>query len=367
MPLEIIRNDITLVKADAIVNTANPEVFVGSGVDGAIYNAAGKEELLKEREKIGRLAFGEVGVTPAFNLKAKYIFHASGPVYIDGQHNEAQLMQQCYEKCMELAIEKKCKSIAFPLMGTGSYGYPRSEAFSIATTVFTKYLTKSDILVYLVIFDDKSFGVTSSVFPDVKSYIDAHYVEEKIVEEYEPRRRRRAFADAYIDERDLECYEASICYSEAIDSEPEESLPRKPKANKAFTGQVGSKPSYKDLLDEVTKTKEKSFGYYLTDLIYEKGMSNQEVYKNANIDKKYFSKIINDRVHPNKQRMLCLAVALRLDEEETKDFLARMDYAINPSSKSDLIFMCFIENKNYNIYAIDVALYDNGCPTIITA
>lgn len=347
MPLIIIRNNIALVDAEVLVNTANPEVVVGSGVDSAIYEAAGKDELLKEREKIGHLDYGCVGVTSGGKLKAKYIFHASGPRYIDGNHQEADYLRQCYEKCMELAIEKRCKSIAFPLMGTGSYGYPRKEAFEIATGVFTRYLMKSDILVYLVVFDDKSYGVSASVFPDVKSYVDEHYVGVQLTKEYSISRREKA------------CY-SYVSNDEMMDAEPSVPVFAEPSLKK----QSSLSSSLSDILDRIKREKSKSFGYYLVDLIESKGMSHSEVYKKANMDKKYFSKIINDKVHPSKLRLLTLAVALELDRNETSDLLSRMDYAFNPGSKVDLVFQCFIEQRRYDIYEIDMALYDLGLPTI---
>ena len=147
MPFQIIRNDITKVKADAIVNTANPNVVVGSGTDSAIYHAAGEKELLAERKKIGIMMPGEVAYTPAFNLDAKYIIHTIGPSWIDGNHNEREILHSCYEKSLNLAAELECKSIAFPLIATGVYGFPKDEALQIALAEINKFLLSHDMRV----------------------------------------------------------------------------------------------------------------------------------------------------------------------------------------------------------------------------
>ena len=292
MPFQIIRNDITKVKADAIVNTANPEVAIGAGVDSAIYKAAGEEKLLAAREKIGRLEPGEVGITPAFNLGAKYIIHASGPWWDGGKHGEADLLRACYDKSLELAYEHKCKSIAFPLLATGTYGFPQKLGIEIAVDSFTRFLEEHEMEIFLVVFGQKSVKISGELGEEVRSYIDDDYVTETLDEEYRlesPRERRCEDA--------VEC--APMMSSLSV---------------------AGSAPSNKrrlfaskktEFLDDALKSMyTDSFEKHLQQLINKKRLKNSEVYAAANISKQYFSKLIKGQVKPSKEKVLALAVGL---------------------------------------------------------
>ena len=176
MAFKIIRNDITKVCADAIVNTANPKPVYGNGTDTAIYEAAGAEDLLKEREKIGEIKEGQAAATKAFALDAKYIIHTVGPVWIDGEHGERDAVRSCYENSLKTAKELGCESIAFPLIATGSYGFPKAEALQIAISVFSEFLAENEMQITLVVFDEKSFVLSGKIFSDVDAYIDENYV-----------------------------------------------------------------------------------------------------------------------------------------------------------------------------------------------
>lgn len=184
MPFKIIRNDITKVHADAIVNTANPDPTYGAGTDSAIYRAAGEKKLLAERRRIGRLGVGEAAVTPAFNLKAKYIIHTVGPVWVDGEHREFELLASCYRKSLQIARRLHCRSIAFPLISTGTYGFPREKALNIALDQISSFLEEEEMDVTLVVFDRKTFELSSELRKDVSQYIDEHYVENRLRKEY---------------------------------------------------------------------------------------------------------------------------------------------------------------------------------------
>ena len=184
MPFKIIRNDITKVHADAIVNTANPDPTYGAGTDSAIYRAAGEKKLLAERRRIGRLGVGEAAVTPAFNLKAKYIIHTVGPVWVDGEHREFELLASCYRKSLQIARRLHCRSIAFPLISTGTYGFPREKALNIALDQISSFLEEEEMDVTLVVFDKKTFELSSELRKDVSQYIDEHYVENRLRKEY---------------------------------------------------------------------------------------------------------------------------------------------------------------------------------------
>ncbi len=329
MPFSIIRHDITQVHADAIVNTANPKVVIGGGVDSAIYKAAGRLKLLAARRKLGDLQIGEVGITPAFNLHAKYIIHSSGPSWIDGKHKEAELLRQCYDRALQLAYRYQCKSIAFPLMSTGTYGFPKELGLQIALEAFNEFLLHYEMEIILVVFGESAVRISGKIFEDVQEFVDDSYVEEKLQEEY---------ATAEIPP----LFEARIC------------APQPAKMEKA---------SYN--LDDYMQKDEGSFGAYLQQLINKKGMKNSEVYIAANMTKQYFSKLLNDKVTPSKRKILSLAIALHLNMDETIDFLRMSGYAFSPFSKEDKVFEYFIRNKNYDIFKLDIVLFDYGLPTLI--
>lgn len=184
MPFQIIRNDITKVKADAIVNTANPDVVVGRGTDYAVYHAAGRDRLLAERKKTDIMHPGQAAHTPAFNLDAKYIIHTVGPAWIDGNHDEREILHSCYEKSLNLATELSCRSIAFPLIATGSYGFPKDEALQIALAEIDRFLLSHEMEVILVVLGRRAFELSEKLVGDIEEYIDEHGIAELHEAEY---------------------------------------------------------------------------------------------------------------------------------------------------------------------------------------
>ena len=192
MPFKIVRGDITHVKADVIVNTANPKPIYASGTDLAIYQAAGADELLAERKKVGYIERGDIAVTGAYALNAKYIIHTVGPVWVDGKHHEFDILESCYTKSLEKAAELGCESIAFPLISTGVYGFPKDEALQIAVSAFSRFLMEHDMQIILVVFDKKSFQLSGQIVGEIDSYIDANYVRNSHKREYPVRSRRSA-------------------------------------------------------------------------------------------------------------------------------------------------------------------------------
>jgi len=331
MPLEIVRNDITKMQVDAIVNTANPRPIVGGGVDRAIHKVAGTE-LLDARKKIGDIATGKAAITSAFNLHARFVIHTVGPVWQDGEHGERELLSNCYANSLQLAAENGCGSIAFPLISAGVFGCPSEVAIAVATQAIREFLTDHDMDVYLVVFDHKAFKISSSLFDDVQSFIDERYIEELLDEEYrgDYRDRRRNFEtagqppaeDAYID---IPMWKS------------------KPKER-----------SLEDLLNEVDDT----FSEALLRLIDAKGKTDPEVYKKANVDRKLFSKIRNNPAYkPSKSTALAFAVALELNLDETKDFIGRAGYALSHSSKTDIIVEYFIQRSEFDIITINETLF----------
>ncbi|MCR5108702.1 MAG: macro domain-containing protein [Lachnospiraceae bacterium] len=383
MAFRIIRNDITKVTADAIVNTANPDVAYASGVDGAIYEAAGAKALLAEREKIGEMNVGQAAATPAFALDAKYIIHTVGPAWADGKHGEFADLRSCYVNSLNLAGELGCESVAFPLIATGVYGFPKAEALRIAISVFSDFLLKEDMEIILVVFDKESFVLSDKVFSDVDSYIDENYASEQIKEEYGSEeaykslsgnrlgrlfreRRRAGRADKAVEPI---VYEEDAVILDSIEEEVDdvEFLGATPPmaASMAMSASVKSdnkaEPSLDDRVLHVADTWQES----LFHIIDEKGYTDTEVYKRANIDRKLFSKIRgNTAYQPKKITAVAFALALKLNLDETKDLLGRAGYALSPSSVFDLIIEYFIEHGVYDSYTINLALFEHDQPLL---
>lgn len=342
MPFKIVRNDITKMQVDAIVNTANTAPTYSRGTDSAVYKAAGEETLLEARRKIGYLSEGDVAITPGFQLPAKYIIHAVSPYYKNGESGEEETLRSCYKKSLELAYENQCESIAFPLIATGSFGYPKEEGLRVAIDEINAFLLKHKMLVYLVVFDEKSTRLGMNLFPDLKEYIDRNYVCQKCEEEY---------AGAAL----------------AGELEQIKVMPR------LFANVERSTVAYDDFwekneaaLQDRMKHMSDTFSEYLFYLIEERGLTNSEVYKRAIITKQLFSKIkLNPNYHPDKGTAMRLCIGAKLNLDETKDLLSRAGYALSPCNKRDIIFSFFIEHQVYDMIEIDIALEEYGLPCFI--
>lgn len=347
MPFKIIRNDITKVKADAIVNTANPNPIFASGTDLAIYEAAGIEQVLAERRKIGKIARGEVAVTGAYNLKAKYIIHTVGPKWEDGEHHEFDILESCYRNSLIKAVELGCESIAFPLISTGVYGFPKDKALQIAVSVFSEFLTENEMQIILVVFDKKSFQLSGQIVGEIDSYIDANYVRDSHSREY-PRRVGSA-GRRFISEEEL--YEQML-WRDVEDTTPLEETDAGIKMTEPCM--LSSDISLEDQLANMGAT----FHDKLFELIATAGVDNKDVWKNANLDRKHFSKIqCDENYHPKKKTVMALCISLHLDLEQSKDLMARADWAFSPSSKFDLIVQKAIIDKQYDIMQLNVTLF----------
>lgn len=328
MPLEIIRNDITKVHADAIVNAANSTLLGGGGVDGAIHRAAGPQ-LLEECRTLGGCKTGQAKITGGYRLPAKYVIHTVGPVWRGGRHNEAQLLADCYRNSLALAEAYKLESIAFPLISTGAYGYPKDEAIKIAISVIGDFLLRHDMKVYLVVYDKASFVLSEKLFTSIAQYIDDQYIEQH-ADDLESRRAGW---------HDLEENTHEVC----------EFLCRDVSASA-----IKEKRSLRDAVGNLDET----FSQMLLRLIREKDMTDAEVYRKANIDRILFSKIRNDVYYqPSKNTAIAFAIVLELDPEQTRELLQKAGYALSRSNKFDIIIQYFIENNNYNIFEINEALF----------
>ena len=365
MAFKIIRNDITRVKADAIVNTANPEPRYASGTDAAIYKAAGTDDLLAERKKIGRIAPGEAAVTAAFQLPAKYIIHTVGPAWIDGQHGEYDILRSCYRKSLLLADQLGCESIAFPLIATGVYGFPKDQALEIALSVIREHLEDSDLNVILVVFGRSTYQIAVGLTEQIEEYIDENYVSEQTAEEYgeplehlsEVRRRRRLW------ERE------QFIGSELMNSAPSDAMAAPLEATEEAANEeiphpvLEAAPSYapkqkKASLEDVVNNLGESFQARLLRMIDERGMSDPEVYKRANVDRKLFSKIrCSEDYIPKKKTIVALAIALRLNLDDTRDLLASAGLMLTNNSKADVIVSFCIENGIYDIFEVNALLF----------
>ena len=333
MPFLMIRNDITKVAADAIVNPANRNLLQGSGTSRAIYQAAGEQELTAACEAIGYCDLGKAVCTPAFRLPAKYIFHAVCPAWQGGLFGEAEQLAGAYHSALELAAEYQCESVAFPLLSSGNYGYPKEQAFRIAVDTITQYVMDHDLTVYLVLYDRHSLAVSRKLFTSVEEYIDDHYVAQND-ESYEFDRWRRESAER---RRRLEEEAAPMLEAAAP--------PAAPMAAR----------SLEHLMDNLGE----SFTTRLLRLIDERGLKDSTVYKQSNISRQHFSKIqCNRDYNPKKKTVLAFAVGLHLSEDETIDLLQSAGYAFSDGSKRDWIVRYCLERKIYNINQVNTLLFE---------
>lgn len=329
MPFQIIRNDITKVKADVIVNTANPKPAIGGGTDSAIYSAAGEAELLAERRKIGSIAPGQAAVTPAFALPAKHIIHTVGPAWIDGEHGERDILRSCYEKSLELAAELNAESIAFPLIATGVYGFPKDEALQIALSAIQKFLLTHDMTVIISVFDKDSFELSGKLFAGIDEYIDEHYAADTADAEYR---------------------------NEGLNSRSRYERERM---------HLRRRDQKEESLDEALQNPGESFTDMLFRLIDERGVKESQVYNKANIGRQVFSSIRCKKDYkPKKKTVLALAIALELDVPATLKLLAAAGFALSDSDKSDILIRYSIEHKIYDIGEINAALFEKGLPIL---
>ena len=322
MPLQIIRQDITKMNVDAIVNAANSSLLGGGGVDGCIHRTAGKG-LLEECKTLGICETGDAKITGAYNLPCKYVIHAVGPRWLGGKKNEKELLESCYKISLRLAKEHNCETVAFPLISSGIYGYPKDQALKVAIDVISDFLLENDMTVYIVIFDKAAYKISEKLFSDIAEYIDDNYVDEHTDYRRESMRMNMPMQLIMADE---------ICECKSLFAE--------------------------DDLDSKLKQIDESFSQMLLRKIDEKGMTDAECYKKANIDRKLFSKIRSDvNYKPSKSTAIAFAISLELPLEETEDMLKKAGFALSHSNKFDIIIEYFISKGNYNIFGINEVLF----------
>ena len=327
MPLIIVRNDITKMPVDAIVNAAKKSLLGGGGVDGCIHRAAGPE-LLAECRTLGGCKTGDAKITKAYHLPCRYVIHTVGPVWNGGSHGERERLVSCYRTSLALAKEYHCETVAFPLISSGIFGYPKDQALRVAVDTIGEFLLHNDMTVYLVIFDRKAYQISGKLFADIAEYIDDHYVDAHTDSQRERMRRMSV----------LESRAEAVC---------ESAMPAPMMAPMAAGG-----------LDDMLAHLDAGFSETLLKLIDRSGKKDAEVYKKANVDRKLFSKIRNNPDYkPSKSTAIAFAIALELDLNETRDLIARAGYALSASSKFDVIIEYFIRQKKYDIFEINEALF----------
>lgn len=327
MPLKIVRNDITKMAVDAIVNAANSSLLGGGGVDGCIHRAAG-QGLLAECKTLGGCETGSAKITGGYDLPCKYVIHAVGPRWQGGGQNERALLESCYKTSLRLAKEHQCETVAFPLISSGIYGYPKDQALKVAIDAIGAFLLENDMTVYVVVFDKAAYRISGKLFSDIAAYIDDRYVDERVDSRREMSRRSASLM------------RMSGAEPELLELHPSKAL---------FSEQD---------LNAKLRQLDESFSQMLLRKIDEKGMTDAACYKKANIDRKLFSKIRSDAQYkPSKPTAIAFAVALELSLAETEDLLRKAGFALSHSNKFDLIIEYFISRGNYNVFEINEALF----------
>lgn len=349
MPLKIIRDDITNVMCDAIVNAANCTLLGGGGVDGAIHKAAGKG-LLRECMTLGGCRTGQAKITGGYKLPCKYVIHTVGPKWHGGSNGECELLKSCYINSLELAKEYGCESVAFPLISSGVYGYPITEAFRVAADTIADFLMQNDMLVYIVVYNKNALTAAGKIFADITQYIDDNYAES---------------FSAYDAQRSLNYNTASLPVNETIclGDFDKIQIPDEPSCTTVNAAaptvkapQIQSNESMGRIIDDMI---DESFSEMLLRVIDEKGISDSECYKKANIDRRLFSKIrSNPQYKPSKTTALAFCIALELSLPQTEEMLMKAGFALSHSNKFDIIVEYFIKNGNYNIFEINETLFE---------
>ena len=348
MPFEMVRNDITKMKVDAIVNAANRSLLGGGGVDGAIHRAAGPE-LLKECRTLGGCEIGEAKLTRGYRLPARYVIHTVGPVWHGGAHGEREQLAACYRNALALALRHDCESVAFPLISAGTYGYPKDQAMSVAMECITDFLLEHDMTIYLVVFGRTEFLTGKKLFRDVQEYIDDVYAATHVRSNIEQRRERLWQSDA----------DAALQLDQELSS-----MPLSDSSYMGSSAPMAPSMAMPDW-DSMLKQTDESFSAALLRMIDERGMTDAQCYKRANVDRKLFSKIrSNPGYKPSKPTVFAFAMALELTLPETEGLLKKAGFALSHSSKFDIILEYFIKRRYYNIFEINEVLFQFDMPLL---
>jgi len=366
MPLHIIKNDITKIKCDAIVNAANKSLLGGGGVDGAIHRGAGPQ-LLQECMTLGGCNTGEAKITKGYNLPCKYVIHTVGPIWRGGNAGEETLLKNCYQNSLVLARQKGCQTVAFPLVSAGVYRYPKAQAVKIAMDTITQFLAQNEeMTVYLTVFDKGEDFIEKELYSDVVSFIKWNGAEEEHVSSccryYIPFAKEDSFdLDAIEEEESLfeENFASDLDFSEEFLIGPKED---KPLVSPSISSPLTQPPSMAEIEEGITAefTKiEDGFTIKLLKLIDAKNLKDVECYKKANVSKQTWYKIVNEKNYrPSKATAIAFAIALKLTVAETNALLGSAGYALSRSSKFDLIIEYFLRIGEYDINKINRTLFN---------
>ncbi len=380
MPLSLMRQDITHLRVDSVVNAANEGLRPGGGVCGAIFAAAGFDDLRQACEEIGHVDTGSAVATPAFALPARHIIHTAGPIWYGGKSGERDLLASCYRSSLELAWGLGDRSIAFPLISAGIYGYPPAEALAVAIGEIRAFLLEQpDMEVILCLFDRRATTLTQGLFGTIEHYIDDTYVETS------PYARDRASGlwtdmDAQrVNTAIPEGYARNDGAPMAAPAAPAPKSHRRRKGAKwpfrkkerdvseealgsytagkpqdtATWAPVGTQVSLEQMLSQL----DEPFSILLLSMIDERGLTDAQVYSRANLSRQYFSKLRSGKVNPSKRVVLSLAVALKLSLNETQALLERAGHALSHANKFDVIVEWFIKTGQYDVFEINEALF----------
>lgn len=347
MPLQIVRNDITKMKADAIVNATNENLIPGgSGVDASIHAAAG-EELAEALKKIGSCRTGGAVLTEAYGIsQCKYIIHAVSPVW-SGREEEKQLLKQCYESIFRLAEEYGLQSIAMPVLAAGANGFPREAAYAAAAGAARKFLAsgRDEVMIYLVLFGEDMMEISSRQNESVQQYITASYCEMNHAvlsgeREMRCKRRPRLFRD-----------EAGSFASGRAQEIPYEPGEIQFSAPCIMPDEAREEDDY--------AAQDKSFGEMCDWWMEKKHISISDFYSCANLSRSAFYYIRkNPQQMPKKTTAFACVIGLRLDIDQAKDLLMRAGITFSPYYKTDLIVRHYVEKGNYDIDRLNLELFE---------
>ena len=366
MPFQIVREDITKIECDAIVNPTNRRFSPSGGVDFAIHKGAGIE-LLKMCKTLGGLKVGEAKLTPAYNLPCKFIIHTVGPKWKGGKKNEKESLQSCYQESLKIAKATKCQSVAFPLIASGLHGYPKDQVMQVALAVIKEFLQDNDMLIYLVVYDKTAYALSEKLAVDVKSYIDDHYVYAK------EKLSRMSF--------DMQCdrMERSICQEESVAYRSFDRLLMEERClddveSRIFADEecdlmIGDNPYQPEFgsVNSIEKYMRAGFKETLLKFVDEKGITDVACYKGANVSRQTWHKIINDKYYnPKKNTAIALAISLKLNLEQTQALLETAGFVLSKSSLFDVIIMFCIVKGIYDVFEIDSILFQYDQETLFS-
>ena len=336
MPLEISRNDIRYLKVDAIVNPTDC-FYSGSGnTDKKIHEAAG-DRLKEKLSTIENLEPGQCVITDAYDMdNCRYIIHTCGPIYQDGKHDEDEILSLCYRNALSLAKDNDLESIGFPLISSGTFGFPKGRALKIASDTITDFLMDNEMNVYLLVYDKQAFDHANKLYSNIKDYLNKELNKKQSKKTLSNLFGNIAsLKDAMYDDEES-IYEATADYYKK--SEVDSAMIFEP---------------------------DESFSECMIRMIDERGMLDPEVYKRANIDRKHFNHIKNDKYYrPKKETAVALAIGMKLDIKETNTLLERAGFILSSSSVFDLIIKYCIEHKIYDIYQINEILFEEDQKTL---